>query len=784
MISLRNMLFKNFFWPNVMAIMLLSIVFVVLKAYSFKSVNNKWLQETASLIAISSEYGLSIGSEDEVARVATRIIDSRDDIIEIKFYDESGDSFYRSQKKSTINHGPFVDVMSYLISGSTEGISSLRVPIHITENPLMNPNNDEVNRSIGYIEVVHNFKHNLQYELDGFLGTFLNIILIFLLIGIYSRVISMKLSKPINALNEAYKTLSREGQVSLPSSKTKEFNELNKSFLGMSSEIIDYQKNLKNKINEATESLRVQNNELVKKNHEAMAATRAKGQFLSNISHEFKTPLSGIRVLCSTIDEELRTGNYQNVQKHVARIVVAQQSLISLINEILHYSEIDSGSINLQYKMCSPNKMIERVISSILPLAYSKQLNVFNVSGVGLSEFSIDERHLERVINNVISNAVKYTNNGNIFVQYSFDKVNSFLVFTVKDSGIGIDTNQINEIFKPFSQSDSSDTRVYDGTGLGLAISKSLIEKMGGRIEVQSVKGLGSKFDIFVPVNECTIIDPHPVKDRSSSLSIGLIYTNKGGAEAVISNLKISGYYNIRLIDSIDDLSNHTDLDVLIGDDPALNDSDVYAIRQLLPKVYLIKVSRILNSQRVSEKDNYKNGINEYWSTSVSANDIARYMKNAFDKTFESDDEDHTKQIQNIIFESESSDMSDKPLYKLRVLLVEDNHLLQNILTTNLRKFGAIVSVASNGSEALQRTENLRYDCILMDLQMPVMSGEETVTILREKYTCLPPIICLTATHLNEDRLARIHMLFDEIVFKTDDNKILIDKIRSLCEKN
>jgi len=781
MISLNRMLFKNFFWPNVMALLILAVVFMVFKAYSFKTVNDKWLQETASLIAISSEYGISISSKEEVARVANRIISTRNDIVEIAFYDASDDIFY-NEKREYHDHSAFIDLMTYLISGSTDGLSTIKTPVRIADNPLTPPTEKGAGSIIGYVEITHNFKHNLEYEMQSFVGTVLNIVLIFILIGFYSRAISRKISHPINALNMAYNKLSKGMIVNLPSSKIKEFNELNKSFLGMSSEIIDNEKNLKQKINEATESLRLQNNELVKKNHEAMAATRAKDQFLSNISHEFKTPLSGIRVLCSTIEEELRSGSVENVRNHVSRIVVAQQSLISLINEILHYSEIDSNSINLQYNMCNPNEMVERIVSSVLPVAYSKRLNLFNISEIASDEFSIDERHLERVVSNIITNAVKYTKNGNVIIHYYFDKVNSALVFSIKDSGIGIDPERIDDIFKPFSQSDSSDTRVYDGTGLGLAIARSLIDKMGGEIDVQSVKGLGSKFEISVPVSEYSISEPTSINSKLSALSIGLLCNNKECSDAITSNLKMAGYYNIRQIESIEELDNHADINILIGDESALNDSDIFAIRKSLPFVYLIKVLRTLNSQHVSDLDEKQSGINEYWSTSISVNEVSTFIDNAFSNRSDIVEADQSKQIQNIIFQSPSEECSDKPLYALKVLLVEDNHLLQNILTTNLRQFGATVSVASNGSEALQRMETLQYDCVLMDLQMPVMSGEETVTILREKYAKLPPIICLTATHLNEDRLTRIHRLFDEIVFKTDDNKIMIDKISDLCK--
>ena len=234
----------------------------------------------------------------------------------------------------------------------------------------------------------------------------------------------------------------------------------------------------------------------------AESANKAKSQFLANMSHELRTPLNAIIGYSEIIEEDLiETGN-NNIVTDVNKVYSAARHLLALIDEILDLSKIEAGHMELYFEEFNLTDLVKEVVETTKPLAHKN----YNSLSVDLSTKQIhtytDLIKIRQILFNLISNASKFSKNGKIEVDLKEENVNGnhWISFHVKDDGIGMTQEQIDQVFEPFSQADNSTTRKYGGTGLGLAITKRYCEMLGGMIEVESQPDFGSTFSIYIPV--------------------------------------------------------------------------------------------------------------------------------------------------------------------------------------------------------------------------------------------------------------------------------------------
>lgn len=490
----------------------------------------------------------------------------------------------------------------------------------------------------------------------------------------------------------------------------------------------------------------------------AEAANRAKTIFLNNMSHDIRTPMNAIigytGLAASHID------NKTQVQDYLSKISQSSDHLLSLINDVLDMSRIESGKMNLSEKEENLSDIIHTLRNIVQGDIRSKQLD-FYVDAVDVNDENIfcDKLRLNQVLLNILSNAIKYTPAGGTVAMRVTEKAVkpsglATYVFCIKDNGMGMSKEFLKTIYDPFTRVKSSTVSGIQGTGLGMAISKSIIDMMGGSIEIVSEPGKGTEVTIEFQFKLQTT---HEVPSAIPEL--------KGVRALVVdddSNTCISITKMIRDIGMRDEWCT-SGKEAVIRASEATQIGDgfkLYVIDWLMPDMNGIETTRrirkvigdeapiiILTAYDWSDvEDEAKEaGVTSFISKPLFPSDLNKVLSKCFGHDNPEVSEDHTPDI----------DFSGK-----KVLLVEDNLINREISTEILEEEGFIVESAEDGDIAVDMLRDLGedyYDVVLMDIQMPRMDGYEATRAIREMYPdSTLPIIALSANAFAEDKTASI----------------------------
>jgi len=485
---------------------------------------------------------------------------------------------------------------------------------------------------------------------------------------------------------------------------------------------------------------------------EAEQAARAKSDFLANMSHEIRTPMNaiiGLSHLATLVSDDPKLRSY------LERIHQSSTHLLSIINDILDFSKIEAGKMTIDNVDFSLEEMLDNVLGLLWDKADTKGLELLlHIDPELPDNLKGDALRIGQILINFTSNAVKFTETGNVLVRankVSETARNVRVRFEVQDTGIGIPSANFSQLFKPFHQLDTSSTRRFEGTGLGLTISKNLIELMGGELDFNSEPGVGSTFSMELTLAKSAAQETPKLPNSVQGKRVLVVDDNPKAREILINMLRaltldVTGVDStaaaLAKISPADQQTTPFDIIFLDWKMPGLSGLEAAEKIHALPNTESTKFVLLCAHNKHDIGPNAEN----LFAAIISKPVLSSVLHDTLAKLFKSN---HTRPSYGVQLDLSAY----QKLAGSRVLLVDDNEINQDVVKELLNLIKVEITTAANGQQALELLEQGCFDMVLMDVQMPIMDGMEATRRLRsqERFDQLP-IIAMTAGALAGDR--------------------------------
>jgi len=525
--------------------------------------------------------------------------------------------------------------------------------------------------------------------------------------------------------------------------------------------------------------------ELIQEKTKAEASTEAKSSFLATMSHEIRTPLNGVIGMGRLLNQ---TELSPKQQDYLNSILLSGEALLTVINDILDYSKIESEKMELENKPFALKRCVEETFELLSAKSIEKNLSLQYGIQKDVPRYIIgDITRLRQVLLNLVSNAIKFTPQGMVHIHISRSPQSSVtdgsveLLFEVKDSGIGIPPEKIDRLFQSFSQAEASTAKTYGGTGLGLAISKNLVSLMGGIIWVKSNPGMGSSFFFTIktrPAQTDEIPDGANGATRLAKAKLLLVSDNKEEANTYANYFKRWGM-TVRTTDNtiiaIQWIKEKDSIDLVAIDAQMISAKALTVAEKLRGLATKEQLPIILIN--AGDDDITVEFTDKVLSAVVPKNIDRSKLLDILISVFTLEDHQRSRQEKELAATVGKRLGTEIPL---RILIAEDNAINQKLVVNIFEGLGYKPDIASNGLIVIEKLKRNTYDIIFMDVQMPELDGLETTRFIINKMNLSrrPVIVAMTAFALEGDREKCIEAGMDDYISKPFMIEEIVQSIR------